>query len=79
MGESVGESYFCESFCGELVALGFCDALVEEWDLDVFEDGELWDEVECLKDEAELFATDFGEVFVVHVCDVSVVEKVLTG
>ena len=62
-----------------MIALLFGYALIEEWDLNVFEDGELWDEVEGLEDEAEFFATDFGEFFVGHVCDVDVVEEVLAG
>ena len=58
MGQAIIELYFFEcGFCsGFALLLG--DALVEEGDLDVFEDGELRDEVEGLEDEAEFLAAD---------------------
>ena len=53
--------------------------LVKEGNFDILEYGHCGDEIECLKDEADFFATDFGEGFIVGGGDIKAVELVDPG
>jgi hypothetical protein len=55
------------------------DHLVEKGDFEIFEDGELGDEVEVLEDEAEAGAAKFGEGVVIKLGDVLVIKEVVAG
>jgi hypothetical protein len=76
---AVVEADHVAEFAGALAADGGFDALVEEGDFEVFEDGELGDEVKVLEDETEAFAAEFGELVVGELGDVLVVEEVVAA
>ncbi len=61
------------------VSLGQAAALVEQRDLDVFDDRVLRQQVVGLEDEADVAAADLGELVVVHVGDVFVAEEIMAA
>ena len=64
---------------GAAAALGGGDAEVEHRHFEIFDDGELLDEVELLEDEADALRADFGELVVGEVGDVLAAEDVVAG
>lgn len=76
MIEAFGEAYFLGQLHGAGAALGGAHAHVEHGDFEVFQHGELLDEVEILEDESDAAASDFGEFVVVEAADVDAAQDI---
>jgi hypothetical protein len=77
--EAIAQADEGGQFEAAVVALLEVAALVEEGDLDIFEDAELGDEVIGLKDEPDALAADFRQLIIAHAGDILIPQKVLAG
>src|SRR5258706_5139625 len=79
MIEALGEADAFGHFAGAALALGRGNSKIEHGDFEIFQHGELLDEVEVLEDEADAAAANFGEDIVLEGANVGVAEKISAG
>ena len=76
---TVAELNALESLDGPLPSFVCRDAGVDEWKLDVVQRRRAWEEIEGLKDEADLAVPDAGELVLILVGNESATQPVLAG
>ena len=79
MIEPVGKAHQLKLGDGEFMSLGSGHALVEEWDLDVLDDGEFADQVERLEHESDATSPGAAQGGVIEGCHVEPLEAIAPG
>lgn len=68
-----------EGIRDERFAFSLFDVPIRKWDVEVFADGEVVEEVELLEDEADVFLVEFGAGALVELVDGVAVQMIFTG
>ena len=75
----VGQADEAKQFLSALMASTAHDTGVDQREFNVLLDAEAWEEIKRLKDEPDLFATEFGQGPIREAADWCAIEEIFTG